>query len=97
LNHRSIPVFGWGSPDKTGTSFFVGREYSRHETPEERNGKKEEMIAQGKKSRLQRESNREPVPRKSLELIILYWMQYLRQHKFYDINGLRDCPSIICI
>jgi hypothetical protein len=28
---------------------FVGRECSRHETPEERNGKKEEMIAQGKK------------------------------------------------
>jgi hypothetical protein len=35
-------------PDKTGTSFFVGREYSRHERPEERNDKKEEMIAQGK-------------------------------------------------
>jgi hypothetical protein len=29
-----------GSPDKTGTSFFVGREYSHHETLEERNGKK---------------------------------------------------------
>jgi hypothetical protein len=28
--------------------FSVGREYSRHETPEEISGKKEEMIAQGK-------------------------------------------------
>jgi hypothetical protein len=23
---HAFPVFGWGSPDKTGTSFFVGRE-----------------------------------------------------------------------
>jgi hypothetical protein len=44
----SIPVYLWGSPDKTGTSFFVGRMYSHHENLEEENGKKEEMIAQGK-------------------------------------------------
>jgi hypothetical protein len=55
--------------------------------------KKEEMIAKGKTSRLQRESGRERVPMNSLELITLSWMQYLKQHKFYAINCLRELPK----
>jgi hypothetical protein len=42
------------------------------------------------KSMLRRESGREWVPMNSLEFIILSWMQYLRQHKCYAINGLRE-------
>jgi hypothetical protein len=41
--------------------------------------KKEEMMAQRKKSRLRRESGRERVSMKSLEFIILSWMKYLRE------------------